>query len=115
MVTEDFFNESRDQSKVKAKIVGKYFRAWATVIMSTMRNRGGRLAYVDLFAGPGQYLDGTPSTPVIVLQSALKDSELSDRLVTLFNDKDMGNVLSLREAIRAIPGIENLRYQPQVE
>lgn len=115
MVTEDFFNESRDQSKIKAKIVAKYFRAWATVIMSTMRNRGGRLAYVDLFAGPGQYLDGTPSTPVIVLQAALKDSALRERLVTFFNDKNTGNVLSLRETIGAIPGIENLRYEPRVE
>ena len=115
MDTERFFNESRDQSKIKAKIVAKYFRAWATVIMATMRNPAGRLAYVDLFGGPGQYHDGTPSTPVIVIQAALKDPKLSERLVALFNDIDNDNVLSLREAISAIPGIGNLRYQPRVE
>jgi three-Cys-motif partner protein len=115
MSTEDFFRESRDQSKVKAKIVAKYFRAWATVIMSTMRNRTGRLAYVDLFAGPGQYLDGTPSTPVIVIQAAVKDPGLARRLVTFFNDNDIENVRSLREAIRRIPEVKNLRHEPRVE
>lgn len=115
MNPEEFYKESREQSKIKAKIVAKYFRAWATVIMSTMRERGGRLAYVDLFAGPGQYLDGTPSTPVIVIQAALKDPELTRRLVTRFNDNDPENVQSLREAIREIPDVQNLRYEPRVE
>jgi three-Cys-motif partner protein len=115
MNTEEFFKESREQSKIKAKIVAKYFRAWATVIMSTMRDRGGRLAYVDLFAGPGQYLDGTPSTPVIVIQTALKDPELTRRLVTYFNDGDPDNVQSLREAISEIPEVKNLRYEPRIE
>lgn len=115
MVTQDFFKESRDQSKIKAKIVAKYFRAWATVIMSSMRERKGRLGYVDLFAGRGQYEDGTPSTPVIVLQTALKDPELSQRLVTFFNDSNPDNIRSLQEAIDAIPGIEKLRYRPRLE
>lgn len=114
MSTEEFFSESREQSKIKAKIVAKYFRAWATVIMSTMRDRGGRLAYVDLFAGPGQYLDGTPSTPIIVIQTALKDPELTRRLVTFFNDNDPDNVQSLRKAISEISGVKNLRYEPHV-
>lgn len=115
MSTEEFFKESREQSKIKAKIVAKYFRAWATVIMSTMRDRGGRLAYVDLFAGPGQYLDGTPSTPVIVIKAALKDPGLTRRLVTFFNDNDPENAQSLREAIGKIPEVENLRYKPRVK
>lgn len=115
MSTEEFFKESREQSKIKAKIVAKYFRAWATVIMATMRDRGGRLAYVDLFAGPGQYLDGTPSTPIIVIQAALKDPGLTRRLVTFFNDSDPTNVQSLREAIGKIPGVENLRHRPRLE
>ncbi len=83
--------------------------------MSTMRDRGGRLAYVDLFAGPGQYLDGTPSTPVIVIKAALKDPGLTRRLVTFFNDNDPENAQSLREAIGKIPEVENLRYKPRVK
>ena len=69
---KDSSTKSRDQSKVEAKIVVKY-SCLGNRHYVPMRNRGGRLADVDLFAGPGQYLDGTPSTPVIVLQSALKD------------------------------------------
>ncbi len=33
---------------------------------------------MDLFAGPGKYKDDTPSTPVIVLQTAIKDPRRLD-------------------------------------
>lgn len=88
MVDTSFFDESSEQSRIKSRIVAKYFWAWAKVIISAARSREKRIAYVDLFAGPGRYNDGTPSTPVIVLQKAIKDSELREMLVTLFNDKD---------------------------
>ena len=88
---------------------------WAKVVISAAKGRENRISYMDLFAGPGRYSDGTPSTPVIVLQKAVKDADLRRMLVTVFNDKDGANVTSLRETIDAIPGIENLKYKPQVE
>ncbi len=114
MDTEKFFNESREQSRIKAKIVAKYFWAWAKIISSTLKGQDKRIAYMDLFAGPGRYVDGTPSTPVIVLEKAIKESDLRERLVTLFNDKDTTNVQSLRDTIDSIPGIEKLRYKPYI-
>jgi len=64
-----FFEESREQSQVKATIVAKYFWAWAKVILPTAKKQGGRIAYIDLFAGPGRYKDGTSSTPLKVLET----------------------------------------------
>jgi len=114
MTTDAFFKESREQSRIKARIVAKYFWAWAKVITSQARRQDRRIAYVDLFAGPGRYQDDTPSTPIIVLENAIKEKDLRESLVALFNDKDAANVQSLQEAINAVPRVEMLKYTPQV-
>ncbi len=49
---EGFFAESTEQSQIKAKIVSDYFVIWAKVI--TQVQRSDRIAYIDLFAGPGR-------------------------------------------------------------
>ncbi len=114
MKTAGFFEESREQSIIKARIVSKYFWAWAKVIIPTAKKRGKRIAYIDLFAGPGRYKDGTQSTPLLVLQKAIEDTDMREMLVTVFNDADPENVSSLREAITALPGIEQLKYKPEI-
>ena len=111
----DFFEESRQQSRIKSRIVAKYFWAWAQVIASAMKGRGNRIAYMDLFAGPGKYKDDTPSTPVIVLQTAIKDPRLREMLVTVFNDKNLEFATSLQKTIDAIPGIQTLKHKPLVQ
>ena len=110
----DFFDESREQSRIKTRIVSKYFWAWARVITSVIKGKGNRIAYVDLFAGPGKYEDGTPSTPLIVLQKAVQEPELRRMLVTLFNDKVSEFATSLQANIDAIPGIDSLKHRPIV-
>src|SRR5579864_5831563 len=112
MATGNFFDESREQSAVKTAIVSKYFWSWSKVIMPQARKN--KIAYVDLFAGPGRYKDGTKSTPLLVLESAIADPDMRDRLVTRFNDADRENVRSLRDEIAALPGIENLKHKPKV-
>jgi three-Cys-motif partner protein len=114
MVDQSFFEESRAQSIIKARIVAKYFWAWAKVIAPSVRNTCKRIAYVDLFAGPGRYKDETVSTPLKVLEAAISDPELSQMLVTLFNDKDSNNARALQTAIDELPGIGKLKYKPQV-
>jgi len=114
MSAQNFFEESREQSIVKATIVSKYFWAWAKVIMSTAKRRGGKIAYLDLFAGPGRYQDGTKSTPLLILQQAIADPDMRNMLVTVFNDKDEKHARELESAIKALVGIETLRYRPVV-
>jgi three-Cys-motif partner protein len=111
-----FFQEQEEQSRIKSEIVAKYFWAWAKVIISEVKRRGGeKIAYIDLFAGPGRYADGTPSTPVKVLERAIRDPNMSQMLVALFNDSDPGHAAKLRTAVAELPGIENLRYPPVVQ
>lgn len=111
--TDRFFEESREQSKVKSAIVAKYFSAWARVVIPSAKKRSKRVAYIDLFAGPGRYKDGTKSTPVLVLETALANPDLTEMLVSLFNDRDESHCQSLEHAIKAIPGIERLKHPPQ--
>ena len=55
MSSDEFFKEAKEQSLVKTAIVSKYFWVWAKVIISTTKRYNGKIAYIDLFAGPGRY------------------------------------------------------------
>lgn len=120
MADNSFFDESREQSVVKATIVSKYFTAWARVIIPSTDDwarrsgREPRIAYIDLFAGPGRYKDGTASTPLLVLQRAIEDTEMQKMLVAIFNDKDSDNSRSLEREISMLPGVDALAHQPVV-
>ncbi|MCE9525680.1 MAG: three-Cys-motif partner protein TcmP [Planctomycetales bacterium] len=111
-----FFNEQAEQSQVKTAIVTKYFGHWAKVITGYLKGqkKDTRIAYIDLFAGPGRYEDGTKSTPLLILEQAIADPLMRDSLVTIFNDKDEDNSNRLQTAINALPGIETLKIAPQV-
>jgi three-Cys-motif partner protein len=111
---QKFFDESQEQSVIKARIIAKYFWAWANVIIPTVKRYGKRIAYIDLFAGPGRYKDGTKSTPLMILEQAIADENLRNMLVTLFNDKDADNAQDLEAAIKKLPGVEKLKYPPDV-
>ena len=99
-------------------IASKYFDAWANVMIAVQDREkgkyGDRIAYLDLFAGPGRYDDGTKSTPLMILEQAIANEKLRNRLISIFNDKDERNTRSLRASINEIPVIRSLRYQPQV-
>lgn len=115
MPTEEFFDERREQSEVKATIVAKYFRVWAQIMLRNLRKYGGnRIAYIDLFCGPGRYMDGKPSTPSMIVEEAIRDTELSQKLVTWFVDKNQGWVDSLRKEIEKIPNIGSLAHRPVI-
>jgi three-Cys-motif partner protein len=118
MSSNSFFNEQKEQSLIKARIVEKYFWAWAKVIIATLERiekqrrlkNKQKIAYIDLFAGPGRYKDGSESTPLRVLETAIKEPELQDRLLTLFNDADENNTQSLQESINSITDIGKLNH-----
>jgi len=115
MGAKGFFDEYREQSRVKSKIVSKYFWAWAQVMVATAKGRGeDKIAYIDLFAGPGRYGDDAKSTPLLVLERAVQNPDLCRMLVVLFNDKNPDYARSLQEAIDSTPEFKRFRYQPQV-
>jgi three-Cys-motif partner protein len=117
MKKESFFDEQKEQSLIKARIVEKYFWVWAKVVIPTAKKkapRNPRIAYIDLFAGAGRYKDGSESTPLKVLETAISDPEMRNMLVSIFNDADVENVSSLHQAINSIPNIGSLKYSPKI-
>ena len=114
MAIKQFFAERTDQSEMKARIVEKYFSAWANVVMSTASSLDGKIAYIDLYAGPGRYEDGAASTPLLVLEKAIAHPRMSQMLVAYFNDVDQNFTNALQAEIDKLPGITNLRYKPHV-
>ncbi len=111
-MSASFFEERSEASEVKAQIVDKYFKAWAAIVAP--RARDDKIAYIDLFAGPGRYKDGSASVPLMILESAIKDPVLCEKLVTVFNDKNEDNTQTLEEEIANLEGIEKLKFKPQV-
>jgi three-Cys-motif partner protein len=114
MDRESFFDEQTGQSIAKTAIVQKYFAAWVNAIKLTAKRWNSKIAYIDLFAGPGRYKKGAKSTPVEILERAIADSDMREMLITVFNDKDEQNLRSLELAISGIEGIDRLRFKPQL-
>ncbi len=114
-MSESFFDEQTEQSLIKATLVAKYFPAYMRVIGAAQKQYGGdRIAYIDLFAGPGRYKDGASSTPVEIVKEAIANPDMRRRFVGIFNDRDQENVRSLEAALTALPGYETLKYKPQI-
>lgn len=114
MAKAKFFDERTDQSEVKARIIQKYFYVWAKVITPSAKQHDNKIAYIDLYAGPGRYKDGAASTPLLVLERAINDPDFEKMLVTLFNDANRDHTNALQTEIDKLPGIETLTYKPQV-
>ncbi|WP_199246963.1 three-Cys-motif partner protein TcmP [[Phormidium] sp. ETS-05] len=114
MSNKEFFDEQREQSKVKSRIVAEYFPTWAKVIIPWAKKRNSKIAYADLFCGPGRYKDGKASTPLLVLERAIAAPDMREMLVTIFNDKETEYTDALLEQINSLPGIDQLKNQPIV-
>lgn len=114
MKAAKFFSAQAGPSGVKARIVSKYFLTWANIIATQNVISKERIAYFDLFSGPGRYKDGNASTPLMVLTDALKNPRLRDSLVAVFNDEDDEHTSTLQKEIDRLPSIDQLKHKPSV-
>jgi three-Cys-motif partner protein len=114
--TGDFFRTPTEASQRKQRIVVKYHAAWSQVLRSrTGSPRPERdLAYVDLFAGPGKYTDGTLSTPLLILEAAARDAYMREHLRAHFNEGDPDVAQDLESNIRSSEAAHRLRHFPKV-
>ena len=83
VVSGEFFGKQTEASKRKSLIVSNYFSAWAK-IMTSGKIDARRINYLDLFAGPGQYDDGSKSTPLLILDQVLNSQVLRVRTKMYF-------------------------------
>lgn len=109
----NFFVSQTEESAIKTRIVVDYFATWSKIMVGPSLNER-RLAYVELFAGEGRYEGGEASTPLQVLDVALKSATVRDRLVALFVDEHKRRVEKLTSEIRRLPGVELFPIAPLV-
>lgn len=114
MAQQHFFEKATPSSKVKTQLVSKYFWMWLKVIIPHAKKRDNKIAYIDLFSGPGKYKEGDDSTPIAILKSAIEDPNLQQMLVAYFNDTNTNHVKALKENINALNDIDKLKYKPSV-
>lgn len=86
MRTSNFFEEQTISSRVKASIVAEYFPQYALIISN--RHKPCKIGYYDLFAGPGKYDDGNPSTPILLARNCVRNEFLRNKVWMIFNDKE---------------------------
>lgn len=110
-MAKDFFENATNSSKVKISMVSQYFAMWSNV----MKKKKEKIAFIDLFAGPGYYDDGTPSVPIRVMEHTISEPVKRKKVQALFNDGDPHNVELLKENLKRIEGYEQLEYEPIVE
>ena len=109
-----FFQAPTIQSQTKARIVAKYFKAWAEILSRRAARRNETFGYIDLFAGPGKYADGTASTPLLVLQQVIESPTLRDRFVSRFNDSDTDCHRLLLASVAGLSGIGQVVHPPHI-
>jgi three-Cys-motif partner protein len=110
-VEENFFSSPRESSRRKLQIISDYFVAYNRVMV-----RGSQLkvGYADLFSGPGLFDNGEKSVPVIIAERTIADEHFRQKVHLWFNDGDPSLANRLERAIRAVPGINTLRYAPTI-
>ena len=84
MKETQFFENQTISSKIKASIVSEYFPSYCNIIVK--KHLPKQIRYIDLFAGPGVYDDGNPSTPILVADYCYKDDFLRENVKMIFND-----------------------------
>ena len=114
-VEAEFFKKLREGSRIKQKIVTEYFVAYNRVMAPGPRAKVG---YADLFAGPGLYRNREGATqksiPILVCESAIREKLFREKVHLWFNDGDPKNYEQLKDAIREVPGLATLRYEPTI-
>lgn len=84
MATRGTIWDIEDQTAAKHLILRKYLEGWFGV----MGHSQPRIVYMDAFAGPGEYSDGTPGSPLLALDVLRQHKALSTgcEFVLLFNE-----------------------------
>jgi three-Cys-motif partner protein len=111
----EFFEKPSAASEVKISIVSQYFHMWSQLMKMPNNNPSNKFSYIDLFAGPGYYEDGTSSIPINILNDAINDKEKQKKFLPLFNDSDPQIAEKLKENIENIEGYDKLTFKPKIE
>lgn len=94
-----FFDNIRDYSEIKLRILRRFLTPWAAKLGSIARDDSKVIWYVDGFAGAGKYDDGTEGSPLIGLRRAeeINTANRGYQLACSFVESKRANWRSLEE------------------
>jgi three-Cys-motif partner protein len=87
-------------TRAKHAILSRYLQAWTPIL-----TQGGfpKVAYLDGFAGPGQYEGGEDGSPVIALKAALAHSgRITGKVIFLFVEEKPDRAEFLRRRVESL-------------
>ncbi|HYI07799.1 MAG TPA: three-Cys-motif partner protein TcmP [Thermoanaerobaculia bacterium] len=114
MVDDSFWEVQSDESRVKTAIVEDFFVGWARIIGAHQKKQQGRvaLAYADLFAGRGVYLDGNESTAMRITRRVVENDVWRASTQLFFNERDGELLAHLQTSLATIPRYDELALKP---
>lgn len=97
MAADKFFEEIQPAAVLKHELLKRYLPVFVWKLGSTSRD--GKVCYVDGYAGPGVYKDGSPGSPALAVNAArmIAESKSGDRLVGYFVEEKPANAQALRD------------------
>lgn len=97
-----FFKERKPVAVFKHKLLEDYLTAWATKLSVYSK---GSVAFLDGYAGTGQYEDGTLGSPLVAMNAAqsLRDQQIPKELRNFFVESDSKHFEELKKNVRKHP------------
>ena len=93
----NFHRSKKSAAVLKHAIINSYVTPFAS--MTGSRSLGGRVAFIDGYAGPGRYDDGAEGSGAMLLRHANALASLPRQLETHFVEKDATTVAKLRQVV----------------
>jgi three-Cys-motif partner protein len=101
-----FFSEPQGAAIFKHELLKRYIAIYVSKVGRF--SPGGRVAYLDGFAGAGSYEDGSPGSPALALATAEALSSVRD-LRCYFVERDTGTYKKLADNVARAPGADHAR------
>ena len=95
-------------TRAKHVILRKYLAAWLPIITK----HKNRVVFIDGFAGPGEYENGEPGSPVIAINTLLEHKiSIDSEVIFLFVESDKERCDFLKNILEGLKLPTNIRYE----
>jgi three-Cys-motif partner protein len=103
--------DAPEHTKAKHKILKGYLDAWAPIMSQrATKFRSRPPLYVDAFAGPGVYKDGTDGSPLVAIKAVLEHARpIPSPIRMTFIEVDTERFEILRSKLSGIPHLDRSR------
>lgn len=97
-MSDKFFERKKPAAVLKHELLRRYLRVYVQKTGSTSKDK--RVAYVDCYAGPGNYDDGSLGSPGVAVETANVVRSAGDRIDGYFIEREQASVDALRGYLR---------------